>query len=58
MLEGYELFCITFRSNETGRDYNYSCVAKTAEKAIEMFRKKNGDGYHIVKVQSQNMGKV
>ena len=57
MLEGYKLFCITFRSNDTGRDYNYSCVAKTAEKAIEMFRKKNGDRYQVIKVQSQEMGR-
>lgn len=57
MLEGYKLFCITFRSNEIGRDYNYSCVAKTAEMAMEVFRKKNGDGYHIIKVQGQEIGR-
>ena len=57
MLEGYKLFCITFRSNETGRYYNYSCVEKIAEKAIEMFRKKNGDGYHIIKVQGKEIGR-
>lgn len=57
MLEGYKLFCITFRSNETGRDYNYSCVAKTAEKAIEMFRKKNGDRYQVINVKGHDVGR-
>lgn len=57
MLEGYKLFCITFRSNDTGRDYNYSCVAKTAEKAIEMFRKKNGDRYQVINVKGHDVGR-
>ena len=57
MLEGYKLFCITFRSNDTGRDYNYSCVAKTSEKAIEMFRKKNGDRYQVINIKGQEMGR-